>query len=444
MPASAVLGLAIPILFLHVDYQPGLAVDLGAASANVYLSDVAVLAVALTGVGVAVRHGLAPLRAGWPVWAAGGLFLALVAAASAYPRLWDGSYDAATHAVTAAKFAEYGVLALAVPLLVRRPRDLELLLASLLVWTAAAALVGALQIFGVHLAGAWPAGRRQPSFLGHYDLAALSGASLTLALASLALGLDGGRGRRTALAVGGVAGGVGLVVSGSSAGGIGFGAAVFLILAVALVRRRLSVRRAALAAVAVGAVAAGILILRSGDFGDFVRFLGIRQEEQASPADVQTYVQRTLLAYIGWRIFLDHPVAGAGWQASSKEEQVYSRYLADAKREFPEAPAVAFPSPAHPYGTQNAYVQALADLGVIGLALMLATFAAGLALAAKAALAAPLETALPGLVAGAWLLVAMGTWSAVGLVAGLPVDALMWIALGLAAAAATGARLVRA
>ena len=154
---------------------------------------------------------------------------------------------------------------------------------------------------------------------------------------------------------------------------------------------------------------------------------------------VQTYVQRALLVYIGWRIFLDHPGAGAGWQASEKEPTTYQPYLADAHREFPDAPAIAFPSPAHPWGIQNAYVQALADLGVIGLVLFLGVFVAGLWTAGRAALRAPPETAALATVAGAWLLVAMGVWSALGLVAGIPLDGLTWLALGLAAATAAGA-----
>jgi hypothetical protein len=137
-------------------------------------------------------------------------------------------------------------------------------------------------------------------------------------------------------------------------------------------------------------------------------------------------------------------VAGAGWQASAKEEQVYGDYLDDARREFPDTPAEAFPSPEHPYGIQNAYIQALADLGAIGFLLLVATFAAGLWLVARAVVRGPPETVLPGALAGAWLLLAMGTWTAVGLVAGVPLDALTWIALGLAAAAAGGARLGRA
>ena len=193
----------------------------------------------------------------------------------------------------------------------------------------------------------------------------------------------------------------------------------------------------------VAVIGGGILVMRGGDVDQFIRFLGIRRESVSAEENVQTYVQRTMLAYIGWRIFLDHPVAGAGWQASTKEEQVYGDYLDDAKREFPNTPPLAFPSPEHPYGIQNAYIQALADLGLIGFCLLLATFASGLFLAARAALRGPPASAPAGAIAAAWLLLAMGTWTAVGLVAGVPLDALTWIALGLAATAASGAALAR-
>ena len=88
-----------------------------------------------------------------------------------------------------------------------------------------------LQIFGVDIFDAWQPGRRQPSFLGHYDLAALCGASLVAALACVALR------RRFELpiafvAIGGVAGAVGVVVSGSAAAGLGLAAAVAALLLV--------------------------------------------------------------------------------------------------------------------------------------------------------------------------------------------------------------------
>jgi O-antigen ligase len=440
VPASAVLAAALPFLFFHVDFQPGFTVDVGSASAHVVLSDFAVLAVAVTALVAGIRHGFEPLRAGWPVWLTGGLFICLVGAASLYPRIWDSAYDVTTHAVTAAKFGEYALLAPAVPLLLRTPRDLRLVLSALVVWAGAAAIVGVVQIFGVDIFDAWQAGRRQPSFLGHYDLAALCGATLLVAIAWLALrpplALPG-----WLLWVAGIAGAVGVTVSGSAAAGLGLGAATVAVLLVAAYRRSLSVRQALAALAIVGSVAIGILVMRGGDVDQFVRFLGIRDQDRSAQENVQTYVQRTMLAYLGWRIFLDHPFVGAGWQASAKEEQVYGDYLDDARREFPDTPEEAFPTPERPYGVQNAYIQALADLGIIGFLLLMGTFAAGLFLATRAALRAPPATAIPGALAGAWLVLAMGTWTAVGLVAGVPLDALTWIALGLAATAAAGATL---
>lgn len=437
------LAVALPFLFFHVDFQPAVTVELGSVSADAVLSDFAVLAVVVTALVAGVRHGFGSLRGGWPVWLAGGLFVLLVGAASFYPRLWDSAYDVSTHAVTAAKFGEYALLAPAVALLLRRPRDLELVLGALLIWATAAAVVGVLQIFGVDIFDAWQPGRRQPSFLGHYDLAALCGAALLAALAVLCLRTSAGL-PRWLLVTGGAAGAVGVVVSGSAAAGIGLGLAVAAVTLAAAYRRRLTLRRALAAAGVLAAVAAGILVMRGGDVDQFVRFLGIRERDASAEENVQTYVQRTMLAYIGWRIFLDNPVAGAGWQASAKEEQVYGDYLDDARREFPEAPELAFPSRERPYGTQNAYVQALADMGVVGLALLLATLGAGLVLAGRAAVRGSPETAFAGLVAGAWLLLAMGAWAAVGLVAGVPLDALIWISLGLAATAAAGAARARA
>jgi hypothetical protein len=130
-------------------------------------------------------------------------------------------------------------------------------------------------------------------------------------------------------------------------------------------------------------------------------------------------------------------VLGAGWQASF-EEDVYGPYLDDARRRYPDEPSLVFPSPAHPWGVQNAYVQALADLGVIGFALLAVLVAAGFVLAGRVALRGPPVVAGIGLVALCWLLVVLGVWTGVGLIPGLPVTALFWLALGLAVASARG------
>ena len=82
VPASAVLAAAIPFLFFHIDFQPGFTVDVGSLSAHAVLSDFAVLAVAVVAAVAGLRHGFAPLRAGWPIWLAGGLFVLLVGAAN--------------------------------------------------------------------------------------------------------------------------------------------------------------------------------------------------------------------------------------------------------------------------------------------------------------------------------------------------------------------------
>jgi O-antigen ligase len=172
--------------------------------------------------------------------------------------------------------------------------------------------------------------------------------------------------------------------------------------------------------------------MRGGDIVQFTRFLGIAEKQESTSADVQTYAQRTVLVYIGWRIFLDNPVVGAGFHASN-DPAVFEPELPAAKARYPDAAPLSFPSRENPWGVQNAYVQALADLGAVGLVLLLAALAAALATAVRLAYrgAAPAIA----LVAGGWVLVAAGVWSALGLVSGVPADATLWLGVGLAGAA---------
>src|SRR5207237_1890316 len=131
-------------------------------------------------------------------------------------------------------------------------------------------------------------------------------------------------------------------------------------------------------------------------------------------ADLERSVHRSLLAYIGVRIFADHPILGVGWQGS-EEEGNYGPYLAAAHRRFPGEPAVAFPSPQHAWGVQNAYLQTLTDMGLVGFALIVALFVCGLVTGVRAALRGPPELALLALVGLLWLLVAAGVWKGLGL-----------------------------
>src|SRR5205823_2725637 len=115
--------------------------------------------------------------------------------------------------------------------------------------------------------------------------------------------------------------------------------------------------------------AAASVTLRASAVSAFFEFLGVTPASTQTNESVQSYSHRTLLGYIGLRIWLDHPVAGAGWQ-ESHEPAAFEKHLAAAHRRFPGEPDVAFPSRGHRWGVQNGIIQTLADLGVVGLALL--------------------------------------------------------------------------
>jgi O-Antigen ligase len=420
---AVVLAVTLPIVFLHVNYQP----SFGVGPATVKLSDVMVLLTALAAVAAVRTRGLAPLRPGLPIWVAAALFLLWIAAATLYP---SHPYPFRTHAVTAGEFAEYALLAPAVPLLVRRRAEAVLALGTLVVWSVAATLVGVLQWCGWEIAAGWGQAQREPSFLGTQDFAAFSGMVLLLGVTALLWGARDGL-RRTAW-VGVVSGAVGFAVGGATSGVIGLVPAAAIALYVASRRGRL--RRASLvAAVAATAVASlGVVVYRSGDYGQFFSFLGVRHESASATTNVQTYPQHTLLAYIGLRIWQRHPVVGAGFEASN-DYATYGPELAAAHARFPHVAPASFPTKAHSFGVQDLYVQTLADLGLIGLALLAALYAAGIVPALLAALRAPPEAAFPALLGAAWLVLSLGLWTAQGIIAGIPLDALTWLGFGAAA-----------
>jgi O-antigen ligase len=411
-PGAAALALAVPFLFLHIKYQPGVRVPLGSTHLGLELSDLAVVVVALIAVREGLKMGFAPLRPALPLWVASAALLLWILIRS-------GSLE---HVVTATKFSEYALLAFSAPLILRRRTDWELVAAAAVAWSVVATCFGLLQFFGVDMADAWAAGRRQPSFLGHSDFAALSALALGIGLAAVLLA------RKqigwTAIATGGI----GLILSGATAGLIGIAAGTAAFLYAVSRRRRLAARDIAVSGIVVGVVAIGVLVLRAGDFENFLRFVHLKGKE-AQTTDIQTYSHHTLLAYIGYRIWLDHPIVGAGWQASTDPE-VVDPQLPAARKKFPDVAPLAFPTREHEWGVQNAYVQAAADLGLIGLVLWLAPFALALVLAFRA-------NAPPGAVAAFAILSAMGIWGGQGLVAGIPLDAVTWLGFGLAATAAT-------
>jgi O-antigen ligase len=420
------LAAAVPFLFLHRNYQPGL----DAGGLHVDLSDLAVLGVVVAAVLTSDVKLLPRTRGVWIAWLA---LAALIVLATAWGAARFGAYPARTHAVTAAKWIEYMLLAPAVAAIVRRARDLVPLGLVTVGWSVAATIGGLLQFVGVlgdldHT----PAGRRKPSFLGYHDFAALSGAVLVLALLIVARGPRSTVERRLAL-VAGLAGGIGLVLGGA------FDSLLGLLLAgaaVVVATRVRSGRRLASIAAILAAVAVGVVAIRSAAVADGLKFLGVKQGNGGASAHIQSYRQRALLAYIGGRIFVAHPLLGVGWQGSS-DPYAFRPYLAAAHRRFDQPPE-AFPSQQRRWGVQNAYVQSLADMGVLGLPAFLAALLVPALLAWRrgAGDARVLGLALPLLV--------LGVWNGYGLVAGIPLDALTWIAVGIAAASVVLAREVAA
>jgi hypothetical protein len=176
------------------------------------------------------------------------------------------------------------------------------------------------------------------------------------------------------------------------------------------------------------AVAIAAVSLRGSAMTAFLEFLGVRAQDKNTQTHVQTYAHRTLLGYLGVEIWLDHPVVGAGWQESMLPA-AFTPHLAAAHRRFPSEPAQAFPAPAHEWGVQNGIIQTLADLGVVGLALLLAALAAAFRLAVRHA----------SLVALGWLWFAFAVFTGTGLLAGASVNVLLWLAVGLAVAPLTNA-----
>ena len=437
-PGALLLVAAVPFLFLHAEYQPGVEVgEIGIETADVLVAAVAVACLA------APRPW--PLRPTLAIWVAAAALLGWIGAAIVYGRLLHDEYPVLTSAVTAAKFAEYGVLALAVPLLLRTRAELELLVGVLVAWSVAMTTVGLLQFVGWldALESAEPL-RRKPSYVGNEDFPALSAAALCVAFGAIALGSRERRERLVA-PVAAATGVVGVIVGGALAGALATVIAAAGVAAVSLRRGLLTMRRGLALAALTAAVVAGVGAMRTGDVADYLAFLGIGEKDE--PGDVETYSHRTLLAYIGLRIWADEPLLGVGWQGSSRVF-AYGPHLDDAREQFPDLPAQAFPAPEHEWGVHNGYVQALADMGVPGLLVLLAPFAAGLALAWRVAAARGASKSLllasdgvwrgdhVALLGGSWLLVVAAAINARGLVAGVPADALLWLALGLVAAAA--------
>jgi O-antigen ligase len=407
-----VLAAALPLLFLHRQYQPSVTTG----GVTLTLADLGLVAVVVAAFATALRDGCAPLARARVVWLALALFAVWMFASLAWARHGDAAYALGSHVVSAGKFLEFMLLAPAVPLILRRPGDRRVFFVAFVAWSSFLTIVAILQFLGVvnEFEGRRSL-QREPSYVGVHELGAISGAALSLAFVAIVLG----RWRRSSLApllAGGV--GVALAAALDSVGGIAAAAAT--VWAVARTREPVPLRRVGALVAIVVAVAIAAVSLRGSAVTAFLEFLGVRAQTE-NAQNVQTYAHRTLLGYIGVKIWLDHPIVGAGWQ-ESELPAAFTPHLAAAHRRFPTEPAQAFPAPAHEWGVQNGIIQTLADLGVVGLALLLAGLAGAFRLALRAG----------ALVAPAWLWVAFAVFTGTGLLAGASVNVLLWLAVGLA------------
>ena len=410
------------LLFVAVKFMPG--VTSGTSTVN--LADLALLGVTIWALVRLRREGLGALRGSLWLWVAILALLAYLVAASLYPTLSDPDYAWKTHLSTAVKFAEYAALVPVTAVLVRNEHSLRRLWTVVAITAAVAGVIAVAQFFGLQIFQAAQTGTRQPAFTGISVLG-------TLGAAAIAVGFVGvlwpGKLSGRVIAAGLVGGSLSAIFSGEAAAGISI--ALIAVASLLLVRGRGSVtfRQYAIVIGVTLACAAGMLTIRSGDISQFTNTI----DKKAKAENVNTYSQRTLMFYIGLRIWEAHPAFGSGWQ-SIREPRVYSPFLAAAHRRFPNQPEQAFPSAQHRWGVDNAYIQSLAELGLVGTAVFLAFLATGVAMGIRGSLRAPPEGALLALTGLLWLLVTIGIWAGQGLVAGTGFAALPFFGLGLIAA----------
>jgi hypothetical protein len=422
-PAAAILALAVPFVFLHPQYQPS--VSVGPVTAD--LSDVAILAAVVSAFVSGLRDGFAPLRGARSVWVPLVLFCLVLLASLGWARHADPAYGVKDHLVSALKFVEYVFLAAATPLALRREQDRRAFFWSVVLWSAFLTLIALLQFLGIvdEFKGRRPQ-QREPSYIGVHDLGAFSGAALSIGFASILLAF-----RKRPGIWGGVSGALGIAVAAAldSVGGM----IVTAVAAWSLARRRgpVTLRRTAGVLGIAALVTVSAVTLRGPAIKSFLRFLGVAPATKDETHQIQTYAQRTLLGYIGVEIWVHHPVLGVGWQESALPHS-FEPYLAKAHARFRNAAPQSFPSRERAWGVQNGIIQTLADLGLVGTLLLALTVLAAGRLIVRAATRGPPELLWSSLIAAGWLLFALAVFTGSGLLPGLPVDALLWLAIGLA------------
>jgi hypothetical protein len=418
-----VLATATVLSLIRSIDQPSFTVEVAGSEITFVLADVALAVLAgfclhrLLGSGSLPR----PARA-----------LAIAATAFSAWLFLSSAANGATAVIAAAKLLEYGVLALGFVLFVRRRLQLWLLVGVLVAFTAVAVAYGVLAFFDAPFVESRFPGRRQPSFLGEHDLAALS--TMTVAVALAALFAPRHRLGRLPL-VAGIAGGIGVVLGAAVAGLLGLYLAVGAILTVGAARKAATKRAVVVTLAVTAAITIGVLSLRSGDLGAFLRSVGIGEKREDTFGNAASWNERLIDAYIGGRIFLDNPIVGTGWHGELPPEE-YVRFLDDARARFPDQPSTYFPSE-KVFIPQQTYDQVLYELGIVGALLFLVLAFVAVRTAVRVARTWPRgdPDEAAAYLPAAWVAALAGGLSGAALFGGIPLAAIFWITIGVTAVA---------
>ncbi len=281
-------------------------------------------------------------------------------------------------------------------------------------------------------------GGRQGSFLGEHDLAALGTVAIAVGLAAIHAGRERpGAGALATVVIGGLA----IMLGASLASLLGLYLAAGAVLALAAARRSLHLRSSLVTIAVVAAVSAGTIALRSGELGFLKQWFGPEPERAGQYA--ASWSQRLIYAYVGGRIFLDKPVLGTGWHGELPPAE-YARYLPDARERFSDQPPRYFPPEDRTFIPQQTYDQVLFELGLVGVALLLALGVIATRLAVRVGRRWPPEGAEHASLPAAWLAGLVGALAGAALFGGSPLAALFWLTLGVVAAAPSLLRETRA
>ena len=415
-PAFVLLLAAIAVSLVKGIYQPGVEIAVAGSSARVVPGDAVLLLLAIVIAGRLVRVRTYP-RGAVPVTATAVGFGALIVLSS----LANGG----TAVIAAGKLVMLAVLLVSSIVLIDTADRLLLVTVLLVAVTLIAVLWG---LWGF----AYEPSRRQASFLGEHDLAALSTVCLIVGLAALHC--------RHSLSrlplVAGIVGCIGIVLGAALAGLLGLYLAGTALIIIAAARGSLRLRSVVITIAIAVALTSATYSIRTTELGFLQQWFG--SNEPSAPGEYAgSWSQRLMFTYIGGRIFLEHPILGTGWWGELPPSE-YARFLPDTRARFPDQPERFFPRADGTFIPQQTPDQVAFELGIVGVALLLALIAAAGRDSLTTARRWPRgeKDELVAYLALPWLLSLLGAIAGSALFGGTPMAALFWLTFGLVAASA--------